>query len=96
MRFIVLASLMLTSTAAWAAPASTSRPATAETDADASAFKGMRGNSKEFHFEEDSVSGDALKPDHSDVQARAQTRWKSMIEVRLHFIPQMLQMANDV
>ena len=92
MRLIVLASLMLCSTAAWAAPAAR----TSDADADSAALKGTKGATKVFDFENDNVSGDALKPDHEGVQSRTQTKWESMIKVRMHFIPQMLQMAHDV
>ena len=92
MRLIVLASLMLCSTAAWAAPAAK----TSDADADAAALKGSKGATKMFDFKNDNVSGDALKPDHEGVQSRTQRKWESMIKVRMHFIPQMLQMAHDV
>ncbi|MBZ5711164.1 hypothetical protein [Nannocystis pusilla] len=91
MRFVVLASLMLCSTTAFAAPA-----VKANADADEAAFKGTKGATKVFDFENDNVSGDALKPDHEGVQSRTQRKWESMIKVRMHFIPQMLQMAHDV
>lgn len=90
MRFIIFASLMLTSAAASAAPAQT------DTSAEAAAFKGTRGAVKVFDFENDTVSGDALKPEGADVQSRPRSNRESMIRVRMHFIPQMLQMANDV
>jgi hypothetical protein len=92
MRFVVLASLMLCSTTAFAAPAARANHA----DADEAAFKGTKGDTKVFDFENDNVSGDALKPDHEGVQSRTQRKWESMIKVRMHFIPQMLQMAHDV
>ncbi|WAS93115.1 hypothetical protein [Nannocystis punicea] len=91
MRFIVVASLMLCSTAAWAAPA-----ARTDAEADEAALKGQKGATKMFDFDNDTVSGDALKPDHEGVQSRTQRKWESMIKVRMHFIPQMLQMAHDV
>jgi hypothetical protein len=91
MRFIVVASLMLCSTAAWAAPA-----ARTDAEADEAALKGKKGATKMFDFGDDTVSGDALKPDHEGVQSTTQRKWESMIKVRMHFIPQMLQMAHDV
>ena len=43
-----------------------------------------------------SVSGEALSPDHETVPSRQAMTWSSLISVRAHFIPQMLQMANDM
>lgn len=92
MRFIVFASLMLSSSVAFAAPAK----AVTDADADSAALKAGKGNTKVYDFDNDNVSGDSLKPDHEAVQSRTQKRWESMIKVRMHFIPQMLQMAHDV
>jgi hypothetical protein len=92
MRLIVIASIMLCSTAAYAAPART------DTDADAAARKAKPTAAKvtEYDFENDDVTGEALSPDHETVPSRQAMRWSSLITVRSHFIPQMLQMANDV
>jgi len=89
MRYIVLGSLMLTSTAAAA-------PARVDNSAEEAAFKGTRGAVKVFDFENDNVSGEALKPEGADVQSRARTGRESLIRVRTDFIPQMLRMADDV
>ncbi|PCC70075.1 hypothetical protein SAMN02745121_07846 [Nannocystis exedens] len=91
MRFIVFASLVLCSTTAWAAPA-----ARTDAEADEAAFKGQKGTTQLFDFENDTVTSNALKPDHEGVQSRTARKWESMIKVRAHFIPQMLQMAHDV
>lgn len=97
MRLIVIATLMLSSTVAWAAPV------TADNDADAAARRNAgpeKGKSKGkvalYDFENDNVSGDALSPDHEGVKTRPPAKWDSMIKVRMHFIPQLLQMAQDV
>ncbi|MDC0721944.1 hypothetical protein [Nannocystis bainbridge] len=91
MRFIVLASLVLCSTTAWAAPA-----AKTDADADAAARRGQKGATQAYDFENDTVNSNALKPDHEGVRSQTQRKWESMIKVRVHFIPQMLQMAHDV
>lgn len=92
MRLPVVASIMLCSTVAFAAPART------EVDADAAARKAKPADVKvtEYDFENDNVSGEALSPDHETVPSRQAMTWSSLISVRAHFIPQMLQMANDV
>lgn len=93
MRLILIASVMLASTAAWAAPAAK------DADADAAARRAAAPDSKVaavYDFENDSVSGDALKPDHEVARSRQPTKRESMIKLRMHFIPQMLHMANDI
>ena len=91
MRFIVFASLLLCSTTAWAAPA-----ARTDAEADEAALKSKKGATQLYDFENDTVNSNALKPDHEGVQSRTARKWESMIKVRVHFIPQMLQMAHDV
>lgn len=89
---LLIASIMLFSTAAWAAPA-------AETDADSAARRSAAPGSKVsavYDFEQDQVDGDSLKPDHERIPGRVAQKHESMIKLRSHFIPQMLQMANDV
>jgi hypothetical protein len=93
MRLIVIASLLLASTNAFAAPVPTSA------DADAAARRAAPAKSDVkaiYDFENDSVSGDALKPDHEVARTRVATKRESMIQLRLHFIPQMLHMAQDI
>lgn len=92
MRLLVIASLMLSATAAQAAPARS------DADADEAARRARAQSSKvtEYDFENDNVSGEALSPDHQPVHGRKTGTHASMIKLRAHFIPQMLQMANDI
>lgn len=92
MRLLMIASLMLFSTAALAAPARS------DADADDAARRAKSTSQRvtEYDFENDDVKGDALSPDHEPVQTRRTLAHQSMIQLRMHFIPQMLQMANDV
>lgn len=94
MRLLVIATLSLCSTVAWAAPA-----ATAPADADAAARRAAPAGSKisaEYYFENDRLEGDVLSPDHEGIRTRTTATHESMVRLRAHFIPQMLQMANDV
>ncbi len=94
MRLLLIASLLLSSTSAWAAPA-----APTENDADSAARRTAPAGSKVaavYDFEQDEVDGEALRPDHEPIRNRITTSRESMIKVRQHFIPQLLQMANDV
>lgn len=99
MRLAIIASLLLASTSAFAAPAA---PARTDSDADSAARRTAPAAAAKsdvravYDFENDSVSGDALKPDHEVARTRVVTQRESMIQLRLHFIPQMVQMANDV
>lgn len=92
MRLVIIASLFLCSTAAWAAPAK-------DTDADAAARRTAAPGAKVaavYDFEQDQVDGDALKPDHEPIRSIIGQRHQSLIQLRQHFIPQVLQMSNDV
>ena len=42
------------------------------------------------------VQGEVLSPDGANINAKTQMKWKSLITIRPHFVPQMIQMANDV
>jgi len=93
MRLLLIASLLLSSTSAWAAPAP------ADHDADAAARRSAPAGAKiaaVYDFEQDEVDGEALRPDHEPIRNRVAISRESMIKVRQHFIPQLLQMANDV
>jgi hypothetical protein len=93
MRLALIAALMLSSTAAWAAPVQT------DTDADAAARRkapAKTGVTAQYDFENDNVTGRLDSPDHEGVRTKQTTRHESMIQLRIHFIPQMLQMAHDV
>lgn len=93
MRLALIAALMLSSTAAWAAPAQT------DADADAAARRAGKpkaGVTAQYDFENDNVTGRLDSPDHEGVRTRGTVRHESMIQLRVHFIPQMIQMAHDV
>lgn len=93
MRLLVIASLLLASSTALAAPVP------AGPDADEAARRAAPAKSDVravYDFENDTVGGDALKPDHEVARTRVATKRESMIQLRLHFIPQMLHMAQDI
>lgn len=93
MRLVVIAALSLCSNLAWAAPAPTAA------DADAAARRAAPAGAKisaEYDFENDYLEGEVLSPDHEGVRTKLTGTHESMLKLRAHFIPQMLQMANDV
>lgn len=92
MRLVAIVSLMLSSTAAWAAPVS------GDADADAAARRPAEpksGITARYDFDNDNVTGRLDSPDHERIPSQVRRRHESMIELRAHFIPQMLQMAHD-
>lgn len=95
MRLVLLLSLALVPAAASAAPATAANKAV-EAEADAAARKAAAGPVRVYDFDNDTVPGESLRPDHERVDARPIGGRESLIKVRTHFIPQMLHMANDV
>ena len=65
-------------------------------DADAAARKTDKGPVALYDFENDTVNGKSLTPDHEPIYRRMPGQHESLIRVRTHFIPQMLHMADDV
>lgn len=100
LRLSVVLALALTpglaSAAPAPAPAKAAAPAKTDVDADASARRGGAGQTTIYDFENDQVDGEVLSPEGANINAKTQMKWKSMITIRPHFIPQMIQMANDV
>jgi hypothetical protein len=98
LRLSVVLALALTPGLASAAPApaKAAAPAKTDVDADASARRGGAGQTTIYDFENDQVDGEVLSPEGANINATTQKKWKSLITIRPHFIPQMIQMANDV
>ena len=67
-----------------------------DADADAAARKTDKGPVALYDFENDTVNGKSLTPDHEPIYRRMPGQHESLIRVRTHFIPQMLHMADDV
>ena len=87
-----LSALLLAPALASAAPARGS-----DADADSAARRTTpAGQAREFIFGEDILEGELQSSDHERVDFRPPGKHPSLIKVRAHFIPQLLQMANDV
>lgn len=93
LRITLLLALALTPGIAAAAPA---KAKTGDNDADAAARQSKAGPTTVYDFENDHVPGELLSPDGANINAKTQMKWKSLITIRPHFIPQMIHMANDV
>jgi len=84
--------LPLISTVASAAPTRSS-----DDDADSAARRNTpAGRTQEFNYDDEILDGDSLHPDHERVDFRPPGKHPSLIQVRAHFIPQLLQMAHDI
>lgn len=90
LRLSALFALVLTPGIAAAAPAKT------DVDADAAAARGKDGKVTIYDFDNDNVDGELLSPEGANVSGKLKYKHPSLISIRPHFIPQMVQMANDV
>ena len=89
---IAFLSITLLAPLASAAPARTS-----DVDADTAARRTTpAGTTQLFVYDDEQLDGDSLHPDHERVDFRPPGKHPSLIKVRSHFIPQLLQMAQDV
>jgi hypothetical protein len=85
-------------TALLLAPAlASAAPARSDDDADSAARRTTpAGSTKEFIYGDEILEGELQSSDHERVDFRPPGKHPSLIKVRAHFIPQLLQMANDV
>ena len=89
--FAFLAASLIATTAA-AAPAG-------DTDADDAARKdgaGGKGGVTVYDFDDDNVDGEILSPDGANVNSRARVKHASLINIRPHFLPELIALALDV
>lgn len=49
-----------------------------------------------YDFEDDLVSGDLVRPDGEQLIVRRRGRRSSLIQIREHFIPEMLKSVEDL
>ncbi|MGB1274772.1 MAG: hypothetical protein ACPG77_03395 [Nannocystaceae bacterium] len=92
MRIAIASSIaiLLTSSTAWAAPAS-------DTDADSTAQRGKSSaGDTVYDFDDDNVDGELLSPEGANIASRGRTKHASLITIRPHFIAELIKMANDV
>lgn len=90
MRAAILAFIttLALSTTAWAAPT--------DQDADEAAKKGNEGGVTVYDFDDDNVDGEILSPDGANVNSRARVKHASLINIRPHFLPELIALALDV
>ena len=80
---------MLVAGTAWAGPAG-------DTDADSAAFQGADGGVSVYDFEDDNVDGELLKPEGANIASRGRVKHASLINIRPHFLPELINLALDV
>ena len=49
-----------------------------------------------YDFEDDLVSGDLVRPDGEQLRVRRRGRRASLIQIREHFLPEMLKSVEDL
>ena len=76
-----------------AAPAQVSAQAKAGAPADAS---GGAAGPTSYDFEDDLVQGDLVRPDGELLSVRRRGNRASLIQIREHFIPEMLKSVEDL
>ena len=65
-------------------------------DADEAAHKGNEGTTRIYEFDNDRVEGENLAPDGTILMQRAPTNFTSLIDIRPHFMAELVRLANDV
>jgi len=87
-----LVALLFVAGSAMAQPAPKGAPKGAPAD------KGGGGNGKVkvYDFSGDTIEGDLVKPEGSTVDARDFAKHSSLINIRKHFIPEIIKSAEDL
>lgn len=86
---ISFATVMLLATSAHAEPEGGD-------DADNAAFTGEEGGTAVYDFEDDNVDGEVLRPEGANLSSRRSLKHASLINIRPHFLPELINLALDV
>ncbi len=65
-------------------------------DADTAAFKGEEGGVTVYDFEDDNVDGEVLRPEGANLSSRRGLKHASLINIRPHFLRELINLARDV
>ncbi len=82
---------MLFTGTAYAQPEGESSP-----DADTAAFSGEDGGVAVYDFEDDNVDGEVLRPEGANLSSRRGLKHASLINIRPHFLRELINLARDV
>jgi hypothetical protein len=58
--------------------------------------KDAGGKVKVYDFSGDTIEGDLVKPEGTDLNARDFAKHSSLINIRKHFIPEIIKSAEDL
>ncbi len=75
------------------------KPATQEptpADADEAALQSSEGGVSVYEFADDRLTGDQLSPDGDLIPWRAKTHHGSLINLRAHFLPELVRLSLDL
>jgi hypothetical protein len=76
--------------------AGTAHAAPEPTDADNAAFSGEDGGVAVYDFEDDNVDGEVLRPEGANLSSRGSMKHASLINIRPHFLRELINLARDV
>lgn len=66
-------------------------------DADSAAMSGQNSaGATVYDFEDDNVDGELLKPEGANISSRGRVKHASLINIRPHFLPELINLALDV
>lgn len=65
-------------------------------DADDAALVGQEGQTSVYEFADDKLTGEHLSPDGSLIPWRRPTTHPSLIDLRGHFMPELVRLALDL
>jgi hypothetical protein len=65
-------------------------------DADSAAFSGEDGGVAVYDFEDDNVDGEILRPEGANLSSRGSLKHASLIDIRPHFLRELINLARDV
>ena len=68
----------------------------ATNDADSAAFQGEDGGVSVYDFEDDNVDGEVLRPEGANLSSRRSLKHASLINIRPHFLRELINLARDV
>jgi hypothetical protein len=89
--------LLLSTTLAFAPQAAPRAAApTNDVDADEAALKHSDGNVSVYEFADDTLTGDHLSPEGNLIPWRRPPQHPSLIDLRGHFLPELVRLALDL
>lgn len=89
---IAFACTLLTATTAWAGPEESGEPV----DADSAALQGEQDGVTVYNFEDDNVDGEVLSPEGANIASRRSIKHANLINIRPHFLAELIALARDI